>query len=63
VEASAQGLGQVLDEDCLKYRTRSLADGVDVIGEAFAWRDSICGMRIACAAPISRHFTAVFEPA
>ena len=63
MEASAQGLGQVLDEDYLKYRIRSVADGMEVIGEAFARVDSIRGLRIACVAPVSRCFTAAFEPA
>jgi hypothetical protein len=63
VEASAQGLGQVLDEDCLKYRIRSVADGVEVIGEAFARRDSIRGLRIACVASLLRCLTAAFETA
>jgi tryptophanase len=36
---------------------------VEVIGEAFARRDSIRGMFIAYVAPTLRHFTATFEPA
>jgi tryptophanase len=35
---------------------------VECVGEVFAQRDKILGMRIAWEPPILRHFTARFEP-
>jgi tryptophanase len=35
---------------------------IECIGEVFAKRDSLRGMRIAWEPPILRHFTATFEP-
>ena len=54
LEAFARGLDEVLEEDYLKYRIRS----VSYVGK----REQIKGMRIVYEQPVLRHFTAKFEP-